>query len=80
MIEAVAAPAYIERIAVRKERTTAVGADIIHEHTRILRAKIRKVARLAKMDLDRHIFILQVELAKARRIDQTLQLLRQVLL
>ena len=56
VIERIFSAAYIQRVAVCQERFAAKIGDQIHHGTGVIWTQESQIARLSKMNLDRHIF------------------------
>ena len=77
MVERVGAAADIERVAVGEKRLAAERAHIVAHDARPVRAQIGHVARLAEVELDGDILVLEIDLLKAGRLHEPVQLLER---
>ena len=77
MIERVGAAADIQGVAVGEKRFAAKLLDIVAHDPRPVRAQIGHVAGLAEVDLHRDVFSLKVDLLKAGRFHQALELIQR---
>ena len=77
MVERVGAAADIERVAVGEKRLAAELAHIVAHDARPVRAQIGHVARLAEVELDGDILVLEIDLLKAGRLHEPVQLLER---
>ena len=75
MVERVGAAADIERVAVGEKRLAAERAHIVAHDARPVRAQIGHVARLAEVELDGDILVLEIDLLKAGGLHEPAQLL-----
>ena len=80
MIQCVLPPAHIQGVAVRQEGLAAPLLHKVRHRPGPVGPQKRQIARLAKVHLDGHILLIEIDIAHARRFHQTGQLLLQILM
>ena len=79
VVKRIFSSADIERVAVCQEGLAAALPDKIRHRFRPVRAQECEVARLSEVQLDRRVLVFEVNVAHARRLHQSGQLLLEIL-